>query len=189
MIPIAAYFFLYELYNLNAQKPFEAIAIVMLGIIYVALPFSLLNYLAFAPNGVYNYEVILGCFVFLWCSDSGAYIVGRAIGKTKTKLLQRISPKKTIEGAVGGVVITILVARFVISRYFLSLGQADWLVIAAIVSIAGIYGDLLESMLKRSFNKKDSGTILPGHGGILDRFDSLILAAPLVYTYIRLFKN
>ncbi len=186
VIPIAAYFFLFELYNLNTKKPFESIAIVILGIIYVALPFSLLNYLAFLPSNTYNYQIIMACFIFLWCSDSGAYLVGKAIGKTQTKLLKRISPKKTVEGFIGGVVLTIVVAYFLVSKYFTSLNVLNWMVISVIVSVAGAYGDLVESLLKRSFDKKDSGSVLPGHGGILDRFDSLILAAPLVYTYIKL---
>lgn len=184
VIPIGAYFFLFELYNLNSERPFESIGIVVLGLIYVALPFGLLNYMVFMPDKSYNYEIVLACFIFLWSNDSGAYIVGRSIGKTK--LFPRISPNKTIEGSVGGILLALAVAYFGVSRYFNSLDYVDWMVIAIIVAICGIYGDLIESMLKRSFNRKDSGKIFPGHGGVLDRFDSLILAAPMVYAYIRL---
>ena len=184
IIPIGAYFFLFELYKEDSQKPFESIGVVILGLIYVALPFALLNYLLYLPSDNYNTEIVMGCFIFLWCSDSGAYVVGRAIGKRK--LFERISPKKTVEGSAGGILLAILVGYFLVSKYFTSISRIDWMVIAAIVSISGIYGDLLESMLKRSFGKKDSGRVLPGHGGVLDRFDSLILSAPLVYAYIQI---
>ena len=142
--------------------------------------------MAFLPYETYNYELVLGCFIFLWVSDSGAYLVGRRFGKTK--LFERISPGKTIEGSIGGIILAILVSYFVVGRYFHSLAQTEWVVVGAIVSISGIYGDLIESLLKRSVDRKDSGSLLPGHGGVLDRFDSLILSAPLVYAYIRLLQ-
>lgn len=183
MIPVAAYFFMVELYK-NRENPFQQIGLTVLGIVYIALPFSLLNYMAFMPNEVYNYELVLGCFIFLWVSDSGAYLVGRRFGKHK--LFERISPGKTIEGSVGGIVLALLISYFVVARLFYTLSPVDWLVVSAIVSISGIYGDLIESLLKRSVDRKDSGSLLPGHGGVLDRFDSLILSAPLVYAYIRL---
>ncbi len=185
MIPVAAYFFMTELYK-NRENPFQEIGITVLGLVYIALPFSLLNFMAFLPYETYNYELVLGCFIFLWVSDSGAYLVGRRFGKTK--LFERISPGKTIEGSIGGIILAILVSYFVVGRYFHSLAQTEWVVVGAIVSISGIYGDLIESLLKRSVDRKDSGSLLPGHGGVLDRFDSLILSAPLVYAYIRLLQ-
>jgi phosphatidate cytidylyltransferase len=185
LIPICASFFLVELYK-NREKPFENIGLTVLGLLYITLPFSLLNYMAFLPFGFYNYELVLGIFIFLWVSDSGAYVVGRAIGKTK--LFERISPNKTVEGSLGGIIAAMLVAWMLVSRLFNSLDVIDWMVISAIVSVSGIYGDLIESLLKRSFGRKDSGSLLPGHGGVLDRFDSLILSAPMVYAYIRLIQ-
>lgn len=185
LIPICAWFFLVELYK-NREKPFENIGLTVLGLIYITLPFSLLNYMAFLPFGFYNYELVLGIFFFLWVSDSGAYVVGRLIGRTK--LFERISPNKTIEGSVGGILAAMALAWFGVKNAFDSLDGIDWLVVSAIVSISGIYGDLIESLLKRSFGRKDSGSLLPGHGGVLDRFDSLILSAPMVYAYIRLIQ-
>lgn len=184
VIPAAAYFFLIELYK-KSDRPFENIAITSLGIIYIVLPFGLLNYVAFMPsNSHYNPEPILATFICLWSNDTFAYIIGRLFGKTK--LFERISPKKTVEGSIGGIIMTMLIGYFGISKFFVSLNPIHWLTIAGIVSICGIYGDLLESLLKRSFQVKDSGRLLPGHGGILDRFDSLLLAAPMVYTYLRI---
>ncbi|MFN3530283.1 MAG: phosphatidate cytidylyltransferase [Bacteroidia bacterium] len=185
LIPICAWFFLVELYK-NREKPFENVGLTVLGLIYITLPFSLLNYMAFLPFGYYNYELVLGIFLFLWVSDSGAYVVGRLIGRTK--LFERISPNKTIEGSVGGILAALLLAWFAVQHMFDTLDGIDWLVVAAIVSVSGIYGDLIESLLKRSFGRKDSGSLLPGHGGVLDRFDSLILSAPMVYAYIRLIQ-
>lgn len=185
LIPVCAWFFLVELYQ-NRKQPFENIGLTVLGLIYITLPFALLNYMAFWPFGFYNYELVLGIFLFLWTSDSGAYVVGRLIGRTK--LFERISPNKTIEGSVGGILAALLVAWFAVSPAFDTLDRIDWLVIAGLVSISGIYGDLIESLLKRSFERKDSGSLLPGHGGVLDRFDSLILSAPMVYAYIRIIQ-
>lgn len=185
LIPICAWFFLVELYQ-NRKQPFENIGLTVLGLIYITLPFALLNYMAFWPFGFYNYELVLGIFLFLWTSDSGAYVVGRMIGRTK--LFERISPNKTIEGSIGGVLAAMLAAWFGVGPAFDTLNRIDWLVIAGIVSVSGIYGDLIESLLKRSFERKDSGSLLPGHGGVLDRFDSLILSAPMVYAYIRIIQ-
>lgn len=185
IIPVVAYFFLIELYRHHGQtKPFEKIAITFMGFIYVTMPFSLLNNLYFLPDDTANYEIVLGIFLFLWTSDTGAYLVGRSMGKRK--LFERISPNKTIEGSMGGAILAMSMAWFGISPYFTSLSRIDWMFVALIVSISGIYGDLLESLLKRSNEVKDSGTILPGHGGILDRFDSLLFSAPLVYAYVRI---
>ena len=184
IIPVAAYFFLIELYRSHKKLPFEKIAITFLGFIYVVLPFSFLNILYWLPARNANHEIVLAIFLFLWTSDTGAYIVGRSLGKRK--LFERISPNKTIEGSAGGAALAMLIAWFFVSPKFETLGRIDWIIIALIVSISGIYGDLLESMLKRSADKKDSGKILPGHGGVLDRFDSLLFSGPLVYAYVRI---
>lgn len=112
-----------------------------------------------------------------------AYLTGRSVGKNK--LFERISPKKTWEGAIGGLVFTLL-AAYILSMYFVDISSNKWMVFAAIVSIFGTLGDLVESMLKRSVDIKDSGDLLPGHGGFLDRFDAMFLAVPAVYIYLQL---
>jgi phosphatidate cytidylyltransferase len=183
MIPFCAFFLLVELY-LNREHPFEHVGLTFLGFIYIVLPFGLLSYLLFLPDGRYNPVLVFVIFLFLGTSDSTAYVVGRTMGRTK--LFERISPNKTIEGSLGGVVASLILGYWAMPVWCQSLTSAQWLIVAAMVSVAGIYGDLLESLLKRSFEHKDSGNLLPGHGGVLDRFDSLILSAPLVYAYLRL---
>lgn len=174
--------FLLELYR-NNPNPFTNIAFTFFGLLYVAVPFSLLNYFpnpAFLP-GVYHTSFLLGFFFMIWINDTGAYLLGTALGRHK--LFERVSPKKTWEGALGGALLT-FVSAYVISLYYSNIYLRDWLVIAAIVVVFGTYGDLFESMFKRSINTKDSGTILPGHGGVLDRFDSVFMAAPFVFVYL-----
>ncbi len=174
-----------ELYRKH-NKPFENIAYTITGILYIAMPFCLLNILPVIKQGnqyVYYSEIPLGFFILIWMYDTGAYLVGSAIGKHR--LFERISPKKSWEGAIGGALIAALFA-YLISLFFNVLQFADWLSIAVIIVITGTYGDLTESMLKRKLNIKDSGTFLPGHGGLLDRFDSVLFAAPAVFVYLRL---
>ena len=118
----------------------------------------------------------------IWANDTGAYLVGSQIGKTP--LFVKHSPKKTIEGSLGGFAFTLFIS-YLFYTFVGILELKDWLIIAGIISVFGTLGDLVESMLKRSLNIKDSGTILPGHGGILDRFDSVILASPTVFLYLQ----
>lgn len=184
IIPIIFLIFIIELYS-KAADPFRNIAFTLMGIFYVALPFSLLNYIATATE-IYNYQLLFGFFFILWCNDSGAYLVGSAIGKHK--LFLRVSPGKTWEGSIGGAIASYGVA-YLISGWYISISQVDWMVIATILIVIGTLGDLVKSIFKRSLNVKDSGTILPGHGGILDRFDSLIMSAPFVFTYLYLTKT
>lgn len=183
IIPVIFLIFIIELYS-KAADPFRNIAFTLMGILYVALPFSLLNYIATATE-IYNYQLLFGFFFILWCNDSGAYLVGSAIGKHK--LFLRVSPGKTWEGSVGGAIASYGVA-YLISGWYTSFSRFDWMVIATILIVIGTLGDLVKSIFKRSLNVKDSGTILPGHGGILDRFDSLIMSAPFVFTYLYLAK-
>ena len=182
-IPIIFLIFIIELYS-KALDPFRNIAFTLLGILYVALPFSLLNYIATTTQG-YNYQLLFGFFFILWSNDSGAYVVGSSIGKHK--LFFRVSPGKTWEGSAGGAIASYGVA-YLISGWYTSISRIDWMVIATILIVIGTLGDLVKSILKRSINVKDSGNILPGHGGILDRFDSLIMSAPFVFTYLYLVK-
>ncbi len=182
-IPVVFFIFIIELYS-KAENPFKNIAFTLLGIIYVALPFSLLNYLT-SYHTTYSYQLLFGFFFILWSNDSGAYLTGSAIGKHK--LFPRVSPGKTWEGSVGGAILSYIVA-FIISGWYTSISIIDWMAIATILIVIGTFGDLVESLFKRSINVKDSGNILPGHGGILDRFDSLIMATPFVFTYLYLAK-
>lgn len=142
----------------------------LLGLVYVALPFGLIPHLlSFGP------EVFVGFMLLLWTTDTGAYIVGRTLGRTL--LMPRVSPKKTVEGLVGGVVLALVVA-WLLHHYWPVLSLVQWLVCAVVVAITSTIGDLIESAFKRAAGVKDSGNVLPGHGGILDRFDGFLLAAP-----------
>ncbi len=136
--------------------------------------------------GVYNPHLLLGFFFLLWTNDTGAYLVGRSIGKHK--LWERISPKKTWEGFFGGLILSIIIG-YVISLYYPELNYILWIVMAALVSIFGTMGDLVESVFKRSIDAKDSGSILPGHGGILDRFDGVFLSTPFVLVLLQLVET
>jgi len=170
-------------------------AFAMMCQMYVALPFASINTLAFiaAPSQegfgyetVYNPILVLSVFIFLWCSDAGAYCVGSLIGKHK--LFPRISPAKSWEGSIGGGVIAIIasvaVAYLDPTAAIGDVSIAKWAGLAITVVIFGTWGDLVESMLKRKLGIKDSGHILPGHGGMLDRFDSSILAFPAAVVYV-----
>lgn len=179
LIPCITIVFWTELFR-KKENPFGNIAFTFLGIIYAIVPFIFFYLLGFI-DGPYNYQYPLGFLVMLWASDTGAYLAGRTFGKTK--LFERHSPKKTWEGSIGGLVISLL-AAFILSRYFHGLETWQWMVASAIIVVFGTYGDLTESMLKRSYGIKDSGNILPGHGGLLDRFDGLLLSAPLVYLFL-----
>jgi phosphatidate cytidylyltransferase len=183
LLPIAWIVLIAELYR-KKEKPFQNIALTLLGVIYIALPFSLLYLMGFTdfPANGYKPKIILGFFFLLWTSDTGAYLFGMTLGRHP--FFPRISPKKSWEGFIGGVICTLLIS-LIISHYFTVLSSVQWLVVAAIIAIFGAIGDLIESLLKRSLNVKDSGNILPGHGGILDRFDSVIFSAPLVFIYLQ----
>jgi phosphatidate cytidylyltransferase len=182
--PLLTMIYFIKLYKRNDLKPFTNIGFTFLGIIYVALPFSLMVVMALR-EGFYNYEIILGSLLLLWASDIGGYFAGSRYGKRK--LFQRISPKKSWEGAIGGAAFATVVA-FVLGIYFTSFQPWEWYCIGAIIVVVGTYGDLVESLFKRSISIKDSGNAIPGHGGFLDRFDSLLLASPFIITFLKLFS-
>ena len=173
---------IYEMYR-KKPNPFENIALTLLGVIYIALPLSLLWLISFRENlYTYNPHLILGFFIIIWTYDTMAYLSGMMFGKRK--LFERISPKKSWEGAIGGFIFSIAMA-IGLSYFYAELTALQWAIFAILVSVLGTFGDLAESLLKRSVDIKDSGTILPGHGGILDRFDALFLAIPVVYLYLQ----
>ncbi len=182
--PLLTMIYFIKLYKRNDLKPFMNIAFTFLGIIYVALPFSLMVVMALR-EGFYNYEIILGSLFLLWASDIGGYFAGSRYGKRK--LFLRISPKKSWEGAIGGAAFAAIVAFF-LGKYFTTFQPWEWYCIGAIIVVVGTYGDLVESLFKRSISIKDSGNSIPGHGGFLDRFDGLLLAAPFIITFLKLFS-
>ena len=152
-------------------------------IFYITSSFVFI-YLIANFKGFYDPSIILGCFILIWVNDSFAYIVGKSFGKQK--LFYSISPHKTVEGFLGGLLFCCISAS-IVSRYIdETLTTPNWLIIAIIVSVFGTLGDLIESKLKRESNVKDSGKIIPGHGGILDRLDSIIFASPYIYLYLKL---
>lgn len=183
LIPVVLYIVIAELFRKH-PAPFENIAITVFGIVYIALPISMLWNLGFR-NNIYQFNphLILGFFFILWTYDSMAYIVGMNLGKHK--LFERISPKKSWEGAIGGYIFSI-VAAYLISILYNDLTAFQWGIYATLIVVFGTFGDLAESMLKRSLDIKDTSSILPGHGGFLDRFDSLFLAVPAVYLYLQI---
>lgn len=176
--------FLDQLFRKN-PTPFTGVAHTLLGWIYVMVPFFCFFSIAFNGDS-FVWELPLGFMFLLWANDTGAYLTGRAFGKNK--LFERISPGKTWEGFVGGILSAILVAVS-LSNYTEVMPLWQWIAIAVIVGGIGTLGDLTESMLKRSLHVKDSGNLLPGHGGLLDRFDGLLLAAPAVYVFLYLIKH
>ena len=149
------------------------------------MPFLLLFDLSFTEGMAYDYRIPLGILILTWGLDVGAYFIGKAIGKRP--LYPRISPKKTWEGSVGGALVCILLAVFFDYYEFANEGLTfSWIVVGIIISVFSQIGDLVESMYKRSVSLKDSGSILPGHGGILDRFDGTYISIPFIYFYFSL---
>jgi phosphatidate cytidylyltransferase len=156
---------------------------------YITLPFVFITKISFGVND-YNPKIIIGLFILIWTNDTFAYIVGKSMGKYK--LFEKISPKKTIEGFFGGLIFAIF-AGYLISMYLIkpSAQFSDksiliWMIIAAIVGVVGTIGDLIESKFKRIAGVKDSGKIMPGHGGVLDRLDSVIFVAPFIFLFYKI---
>ena len=176
---IIIYLMVSELY-LKKENPLNNWAYAMLSQVYIALPFALLNVLAFQSDETisatsYQYIFPLSIFAYNWINDTGAYCTGMLFGKHP--LFKRISPKKSREGSIGGAVFC-TAASFAFAHFFPFMSIGEWIGLALIIVVFGTWGDLSESLMKRQLGIKDSGTILPGHGGILDRFDSAILAIP-----------
>jgi phosphatidate cytidylyltransferase len=176
------------------KTPFSNIGSYFLAIVYIGIPFGLLTEIAFKQSELnldgaviqadYFPHRVLGLLVLVWTNDVGAYLVGSRLGKNK--LLERISPKKTWEGTIGGAIFAVLAAwglSFLLKDFTLP----QWLALSIVAAIGSNLGDLIESMLKRSVGVKDSGTLLPGHGGLLDRFDAFIFCLPFYWWVLQLF--
>jgi phosphatidate cytidylyltransferase len=186
LLPVFCFIIISELYR-NKEHPFTNIAMTLFGICYVAFPLAALNFF-FSPfllRGESNPGLLLSFFIILWTSDTMAYLSGRTFGKHH--LFERISPKKTWEGSIGGAIFGVA-AAWIISLFLPEFPLIPLIIISIIIIVFGTLGDLAESMLKRSAGVKDSGTIMPGHGGVLDRFDGVLLAAPAVLFYLLLQK-
>lgn len=181
-LPIIFLFFLYEM-TTASEKPFLNIATAILGIVYIGIPFTMLEWIALQHG--YDPNIVCGLMLLNWTNDTAAYLVGSRMGKTL--LLPRISPKKTWEGTLGGASFTLMTSAG-LTILMPQLAAVDWAVLAVIVIVFGTLGDLVESMLKRSAHAKDSGKLLPGHGGILDRFDSFIFMLPFATLYLMLIR-
>ncbi|HEY0669188.1 MAG TPA: phosphatidate cytidylyltransferase [Sphingobacteriaceae bacterium] len=182
-IPVAVLIIVAELYRKHTN-PFHNISYTLFGVLYAGVPFCFFYILAFT-DGNYSTHYPLAFLILLWSSDTGAYLFGINLGKHR--LFERHSPKKSWEGFIGGM-ITSIGAAAIISFYFYELKMVEWIGMAVIIVTAGTLGDLSESMLKRSMSVKDSGHLLPGHGGLLDRFDGLLLASPMVFVYLQLVR-
>jgi phosphatidate cytidylyltransferase len=184
------YLMIAELY-LKQEDPVSNWAYMMMSQLYIALPFSLLNVLAFRSAGYdiqYTYLAPLAVFVFLWINDTGAYLCGSLLGRHK--LFPRISPGKSWEGSIGGGILVMAIAVLVwyLTEQYgvndLGLDALEWAGLGLTIVIFGTWGDLIESLFKRTLGIKDSGNILPGHGGMLDRFDSSLMAIPAAVVYL-----
>ncbi|WP_028896833.1 phosphatidate cytidylyltransferase [Prevotella sp. HUN102] len=191
------YLIISELYLQN-ENPINNWAYTMFGQMYIALPFSMINVLAFETAGsgqpTFNWILPLSVFIFLWTNDTGAYCTGSLFGKHK--LFPRISPAKSWEGSIGGGILVIIVAGIIGHLIGTegtpnAMGIVEWIGLGVVVAVFGTWGDLVESLFKRTLGIKDSGNILPGHGGMLDRFDSALMAIPaaVVYLYILALVN
>lgn len=183
LLPFSGIWFLFFLRRKNI---IESIIVTVSGMAYILIPLSLIPFLT--QNTLFNnYDpgILLGTLIIIWVYDSGAYISGVLFGKHK--MAPRFSPKKSWEGLAGGTILAFL-ASVLISKYFVSLNITDWMVLSILIVGSSTIGDLFESHLKRKAGIKDSGKILPGHGGIMDRFDSVFFAIPFVFLYVHLFK-
>jgi phosphatidate cytidylyltransferase len=179
--------FILEMY-IQKDNPVYNWAFVFLGQVYCAASFSLLNWIVFQPadsiQSRFTPLPALALFAFVWLNDTGAYLIGSKLGHHR--LFERISPKKSWEGFWGGLFL-VLGASQIFSFYFPSISWYNWLGMAVVVVVFATWGDLVESLMKRTLGVKDSGTLLPGHGGLLDRFDSILMALPALYLYLKLF--
>lgn len=169
---------------INRTDILHAIIYSVFGQIYITVPLSILMLISYhyqTLSNEYYYAFVMAVFIFIWVNDTAAFVVGSLFGKHK--FIERISPKKTVEGFVGGIAFSVL-AAVVLSRFFTDYSPAFWIGFGIITALFGTLGDLFESLIKRTYEVKDSGHVIPGHGGLLDRIDSLLIAIPAVYIYL-----
>lgn len=186
VVPLIFSVFISELYK-KSKIPFANISYTFVGFIYVTIPFCFFYSLGFLMNrNSYDFHLPLAFLLMLWANDTGAYLFGMRFGKRR--LFERHSPKKSWEGFFGGMFTSIIVS-LILGYYFREMETLIWAGMAILISSFGTLGDLVESMLKRSLDAKDSGSFLPGHGGFLDRFDGLLIAAPVVFVFLYLILN
>lgn len=180
-VSIKAMLFLFD----NKNKPISKLSKYIYTIGYITLPFVIITKIPFGLKG-YNPKILISIFLLIWINDTFAFIVGKSIGKHK--LFEKVSPKKTIEGFLGGLVFC-FISSYLVARFYIEANAKNiyiWLIIAVIVTIFGTIGDLIESKFKRIAGVKDSGAIMPGHGGVLDRLDSIIFVAPFVFLFYQI---
>lgn len=171
----------------SMSENYNRTAYLVMAPLYIALPFALTNTILFS-QGTYLPNILLSIFIILWSCDVGAYVFGISFGqKNGHKLFPSISPKKSWEGFIGGLISALITGFILYKVELISFSLIDVLAISVIIFTAGVFGDLVESLFKRNFGVKDSGNIMPGHGGLLDRFDSALLALPAAIAYIKLF--
>jgi phosphatidate cytidylyltransferase len=175
-------FFVAELFR-NKPNTLQNISFSIFPIAFITIPFATLILLMspLVTTGQEHWQILFSLFIITWSHDTFAYLTGMMIGKHK--LFEKISPKKTWEGTIGGTIFG-LIAAFILSLFFKELTTMQWLGGALIITVSGTLGDLSESLLKRSFTVKDSGNFFPGHGGVLDRFDSILFSAPALFCYL-----
>jgi phosphatidate cytidylyltransferase len=174
---------------IRRQDILHGIIYSLFGQIYITMPLSLLMILSYSyqhnmATGGYDWVPLLGLFVFIWVNDTAAYFIGSLIGKHK--LIPHISPKKSVEGFIAGIFFTLL-ASLIFAHSFPEFSPLFWMGFALVAALFGTVGDLFESLIKRTYSVKDTGTLIPGHGGILDRIDSLLVAVPAAYLYLIIF--
>ncbi len=179
LIPLFTLVFFVELFRKSAA-PFTNIAYTLLGLMYVAFPLSLMS----SVYSVGGMHLMLSFFILLWANDTFAYLFGITLGRHK--LFPSISPKKSWEGYLGGI-LSVVVFSYILHRAFDDVALVHMVSVGVIISVTAVLADLVESMLKRSAGIKDSGKIMPGHGGLLDRFDAALLSLPLVFAYVMVF--
>ena len=183
IMPLLFLLFIYALYS-HSESPLSRMSLNLASLLWISIPTALSLPIALI-DGTFSPLKLIGIILLVWISDSFAYIVGSVIGKTP--LFKRISPKKTWEGSAGGLVASLIFA-FLLSIIVPDWSFVKWAIIAILAVFLGTTGDLIESLLKRSVKIKDSGSILPGHGGFLDRFDAYFFSVPFIYTYLYLFN-
>jgi len=181
IVPTLFSFFIRALYS-KSDNPFLRLFSNMFSVLWISVPTALVVQLAML-NGNFAPLRLIAILLLIWATDTFAYLVGRKVGKTP--LFKRVSPNKTWEGIIGGAIASLILA-FLLSQYFTEFALWKWMIVGLLAIFFGTQGDLIESLLKRTVNIKDSGTVLPGHGGLLDRFDALLFGIPFIYSFLYL---